>query len=143
VDEIINLQPLRNKAKSYQVKQVRNLFLNYRLEIELNALRTHHLLEQGGQRLPRLHGRRPIRRRVFPTPSHNPSLPNHQPQFQSSKPIMQATVEMKKEQRGHMATRTAATAATNAAAKLEFTAAEKNACSIDPMLNGGECEACQ
>ena len=57
--------------------------------------------------------------------------------------IEKTTVEMKKEQRGHMATQTAATAATNAAAKLEFTAAEKNACSIDAMMNGGECEACQ
>jgi len=34
VDEIINLQPLGNKAKPYQVKQVRNLFLNYQLEID-------------------------------------------------------------------------------------------------------------
>ncbi len=34
VDEIINLQPLGNKAKSYQVKQVRNLFLKYQLEID-------------------------------------------------------------------------------------------------------------
>ena len=60
---------------------------------------------------------------------------------------------MKKEQRGQMATQTAVTAATNAAAKKGlvrrspseggFTAAEKNACSIDAMLNGGECEACQ
>jgi len=57
--------------------------------------------------------------------------------------VEKTTVEIKKEQRGHMATQTAATAATNAAAKLESTAAEKNACSIDAMLNGGECEACQ
>ena len=34
VEEIINLQPDGNKAKSYQVKQVRNLFLNYQLEID-------------------------------------------------------------------------------------------------------------
>jgi ribonucleoside-diphosphate reductase alpha chain len=27
--------------------------------------------------------------------------------------------------------------------KKEFTAAEKNACSIEAMRNGGECEACQ
>ena len=62
---------------------------------------------------------------------------------------MKTTVKMKKEKRGHMATQTA----TNAAAKEGlvrrslseggFTAAEKNACSIDAMLNGGECEACQ
>ena len=30
-----------------------------------------------------------------------------------------------------------------AAPKKEFTAAEKNACSIEAMRNGGECEACQ
>jgi predicted RNA binding protein YcfA (HicA-like mRNA interferase family) len=31
VAEIINLQPKKNKAKAYQVKQVRNLILKYRL----------------------------------------------------------------------------------------------------------------
>lgn len=31
VTEIINLQPKKNKAKAYQVKQVRNLILKYRL----------------------------------------------------------------------------------------------------------------
>lgn len=31
VEEIINLQPAGNKAKPYQVKQVRNLILKYRL----------------------------------------------------------------------------------------------------------------
>lgn len=31
VAEIINLQPKRNKAKAYQVKQVRDLLLKYRL----------------------------------------------------------------------------------------------------------------
>ena len=31
VTEIINLQPLGTKAKSYQVKQVRGLILKYRL----------------------------------------------------------------------------------------------------------------
>jgi ribonucleoside-diphosphate reductase alpha chain len=44
---------------------------------------------------------------------------------------------VKKEQRGVMATQTAATAA------RESSEAEKNACSIDAMLNGGTCEACQ
>jgi len=34
VDEIINLQPIGNKAKSYQVKQVRNLLLKYQPEID-------------------------------------------------------------------------------------------------------------
>jgi ribonucleoside-diphosphate reductase alpha chain len=56
--------------------------------------------------------------------------------------IEKTTVDVKKEQRGVMATQTAATAATNAAAKT-FTAEQKMACSIDAMMNGGECEACQ
>ena len=30
VDEIINIQPQGNKAKAYQVKQVRNLILKYK-----------------------------------------------------------------------------------------------------------------
>ena len=34
VEEIINLQPIGNKAKSYQVKQVRNLILKYQPEID-------------------------------------------------------------------------------------------------------------
>lgn len=34
VDEIINLQPEKNKAKPYQVKQVRNLILKYDLKID-------------------------------------------------------------------------------------------------------------
>lgn len=29
--EIVNIQPLGNKAKAYQVKQVRNLILKYKL----------------------------------------------------------------------------------------------------------------
>ncbi|MBC7980871.1 MAG: ribonucleoside-diphosphate reductase subunit alpha, partial [Armatimonadetes bacterium] len=53
--------------------------------------------------------------------------------------IEKSTIDVKKEQRGVMATQTAATAA---GAKT-FTAEEKNACSIDAMLNGGTCEACQ
>ncbi len=32
VDEIINIQPKQNKAKAYQVRQVRNIILKYRLE---------------------------------------------------------------------------------------------------------------
>lgn len=32
IDEIINIQPKQNKAKAYQVKQVRNIILKYRLE---------------------------------------------------------------------------------------------------------------
>lgn len=31
VEEIINVQPKGNKAKAYQVKQVRNIILKYRL----------------------------------------------------------------------------------------------------------------
>lgn len=34
VDEIINLQPAGSKAKPYQVKQVRNIILKYKLETE-------------------------------------------------------------------------------------------------------------
>jgi len=58
--------------------------------------------------------------------------------------IEKATIDVKKEQRGHMATQTATTAAANAAAGAKvYSAEEKMACSIDAMLNGGECEACQ
>ncbi len=60
--------------------------------------------------------------------------------------IEKISIELNKEQRGHMATQTAATAATNLAAttaKREFTAEEKMVCSLDAMMNGGECEACQ
>lgn len=31
VDEIINIQPIGSKAKAYQVKQVRNIILKYKL----------------------------------------------------------------------------------------------------------------
>jgi len=34
VEEIINLQPEGNKAKSYQIKQVRNLLIKYKLADE-------------------------------------------------------------------------------------------------------------
>lgn len=33
VDEIINIQPDGNKAKPYQVKQIRNLILKYQMEV--------------------------------------------------------------------------------------------------------------
>ncbi len=33
VDEIINLQPVDGKAKAYQVRQVRNVVLKYKLEL--------------------------------------------------------------------------------------------------------------
>ena len=52
--------------------------------------------------------------------------------------VEKSTIDVKKEQRGVMATQTAA-----AAAGAKFSAEEKNACSIDAMLNGGTCEACQ
>ncbi len=45
--------------------------------------------------------------------------------------IEKSTIDIKKEVRGH------------AGAKKEFTPAEVQACSIDAMINGGECEACQ
>lgn len=35
IEEILNLQPLGNKAKAYQVKQVRNVIIKYKLAGEL------------------------------------------------------------------------------------------------------------
>ncbi len=46
--------------------------------------------------------------------------------------IEKATIDVKKEVRGIAG-----------GAKREYTAEEKNACSLDAMLNGGTCEACQ
>jgi ribonucleoside-diphosphate reductase alpha chain len=71
--------------------------------------------------------------------------------------IEKATVQVKKEMRGaagetsaETATRDAATLLTTppfpvggSAAPKQFTAEEKNACSIEAMRNGGTCEACQ
>lgn len=37
VDEIINIQPKGNKAKPYQVRQVRNIILKYQLGGDLNV----------------------------------------------------------------------------------------------------------
>ena len=37
IEEILNLQPRRNKAKAYQVKQVRDLILRYRLGDQTDA----------------------------------------------------------------------------------------------------------
>jgi hypothetical protein len=34
VSEILNLQPVGNKAKAYQVRQVRDLIIKYQLEID-------------------------------------------------------------------------------------------------------------
>jgi hypothetical protein len=36
VDKILNLQPLNSKSKAYQVKQVRNIILKYKLNIGVN-----------------------------------------------------------------------------------------------------------
>jgi len=36
IDEIINIQPKQGKAKPYQVKQVRNLVINYKLDVDDN-----------------------------------------------------------------------------------------------------------
>jgi ribonucleoside-diphosphate reductase alpha chain len=66
--------------------------------------------------------------------------------------IEKATVSVKKEMRGASGETTAETATRDAAAllstppfpeKKEYTAEEKNACSIEAMRNGGTCEACQ
>jgi ribonucleoside-diphosphate reductase alpha chain len=70
--------------------------------------------------------------------------------------IEKATVQVKKEMRGaagetkaETATRDAATLlstppfAEGVTAAKEYTAEEKNACSIEAMRNGGTCEACQ
>ena len=46
------------------------------------------------------------------------------------------TIDVKKEIRGLMP-------ATGGSDKPAFTAEEKNACSIEAMMNGGTCEACQ
>lgn len=37
IEEIINIQPNGNKAKPYQVKQVRNLIIKYQLGGDLNV----------------------------------------------------------------------------------------------------------
>jgi ribonucleoside-diphosphate reductase alpha chain len=70
--------------------------------------------------------------------------------------IEKATVSVKKEMRGAAGETKAETATRDAAALLstppfpdisakakEYTAEEKNACSIEAMRNGGTCEACQ
>ena len=53
--------------------------------------------------------------------------------------IEKATVSVKKEMRGRVNEPNAETAKP----KKQLTAAETQACSLDAMLNGGECEACQ
>jgi len=34
IDEILNLQPLHGKAKSYQVRQIRSIILQYGINLE-------------------------------------------------------------------------------------------------------------
>ena len=36
IEEIINIQPTGNKAKPYQVKQIRNMIIYYQLELKSN-----------------------------------------------------------------------------------------------------------
>jgi ribonucleoside-diphosphate reductase alpha chain len=48
--------------------------------------------------------------------------------------IEKSTIDVKKDVRGHMG---------GSAEKPQFTEAEKNACSLEAMMNGGTCEACQ
>jgi len=38
VEEIINLQPINNQAKAYQVKQVRNIILKYQMGGAINEI---------------------------------------------------------------------------------------------------------
>jgi len=56
--------------------------------------------------------------------------------------IEKATVSVKKERRGVVG-QEGTTAAAATEEKREYSDAEKQACSLDAMLNGGECEACQ
>ena len=56
--------------------------------------------------------------------------------------IEKATTSVKKEVRGR-AGQTDAEAAESTAAKKAFSAAEVKACSLEAMMNGEECEACQ
>ena len=37
IEEILNIQPLRGKAKAYQVKQIRNVIIRYKLGDELDV----------------------------------------------------------------------------------------------------------
>jgi len=57
--------------------------------------------------------------------------------------IEKATVSVKKEVRGRAGQAEAPAAAPAAAPEKEYTEAEKQACSLEAMMNGEECEACQ
>jgi ribonucleoside-diphosphate reductase alpha chain len=56
--------------------------------------------------------------------------------------IEKATTSVKKEVRGR-AGQTEASSAGSGSAKKEYTPEQVQACSLDAMMNGGECEACQ
>jgi len=46
IEEILNLQPIGSKAKAYQVKQVRNVILRYKLgNLDVSQIRDPDLLE--------------------------------------------------------------------------------------------------
>ena len=60
----------------------------------------------------------------------------------SASNIEKATVSVKKETRGIVA-QTSAEISNESKEKKTDTKAEKQACSLDAMLNGGECESCQ
>jgi ribonucleoside-diphosphate reductase alpha chain len=84
-----------------------------------------------------------------------PLIPQHRPVLRSlgeggslgtffASNIENATIDVKKEQRGVMATATAARESGPHSLRVGgYSDAEKNACSIDAMMNGGTCEACQ
>jgi ribonucleoside-diphosphate reductase alpha chain len=59
--------------------------------------------------------------------------------------VEKSTVAVQKDQRGVMATQTAlsAVASAKADAAKTFTPEQKMSCSLEAMMNGGECEACQ
>jgi ribonucleoside-diphosphate reductase alpha chain len=75
--------------------------------------------------LPLIPHHRPVLHRLSEGGSHGTFFASN---------IEKATIDVKKEQRSVMATATAV---------REYSDAEKNACSIEVMMNGGTCEAYQ
>jgi ribonucleoside-diphosphate reductase alpha chain len=63
-----------------------------------------------------------------------PITAHRSPGTSSASNIPKATIDVKKERRGVM---------DSATAVCEYSDAEKDACSIDAMMNGGTCEARQ
>ena len=53
------------------------------------------------------------------------------------------TIDVKKETRGLMGATPETSLAQPVPRAAGFTTEEKNACSLEAMLNGGTCEACQ